>query len=130
MLFFKKWQQQLAKKLHRENRLIKVSRTLTNKVFQNFDGDEESLLPGFYYYAGLQIQLEFFSSYSLFLGGNLELWRWNVYDGFGQGMLNDGVGDTKDEAAALAQTWAVDFLEGREFYMSNHRKNPNESIRI
>lgn len=53
-----------------------------------------------------------------------------MYDGFGQGMLNDGVGDTKDEAMALAQTWAIDFLEGRELYMSNYRKKPDESTRI
>lgn len=68
MLILKDWRQLLAKKLHWENRLIKVSRTFTNKVFQNFEYDEERLLPGFYYYAGLQIQVNLFSSYSAFLG--------------------------------------------------------------
>jgi hypothetical protein len=119
--------QLLAKNFHVNNRLIGVSRDITNKIFQNPKHEDENLLPGFYYYAGLQIQVKFFSSYSTFLGKNLENWNWVVYDGFGEGMLNDGVADTKDEAVALAQTWAVDFLEGREMYLSNYRRKPNES---
>ena len=127
---FKNLRSMLAKKLHVENRLIKISRTFTNKIFQNPKHDAENLLPDFYYYAGLQIQIDFFSTYSTFLGKDIEYWRWNVYDGFGQGMLNDGIADTRKEAVTLAQTWAVDFLEGRELYMSNYRKKPNESTRI
>jgi hypothetical protein len=119
--------QLLAKNFHVNNRLIGVSREITNMIFQNPKHDDENLLPGFYYYAGLQIQVRFFSSYSTFLGKNLENWNWAVYDGFGQGMLNDGVADTRDEAVALAQTWAVNFLEGRELYLSNYRRTPNES---
>ncbi|MEG5175548.1 hypothetical protein [Microcoleus sp. B3-D7] len=124
---FKNWRQLLAKKLHVKNRLIKVSREITNQVFQNPKHDDENLLAGFYYYAGLQIQVHLFSTYSRFLEKDLESWNWRVYDGYGQGMLNDGAADTKDEAMALAQTWAVDFLEGRELYMSNYRTKPNES---
>jgi|GEM_PF-2279098 len=111
----------LASKFHVNNRLIQVSREITNKIFQNLNHDEENLLPGFYYYAGLQIEVKFFSSYSTFLGKNLEYWDWAVYDGFGQGMLNAGVADTENDATAIAKNWAIEFLEGRVLYKSNFR---------
>ncbi len=111
----------LASKFHVNNRLIQVSREITNKIFQNLNHDEEKLLPGFYYYAGLQIEAKFFSSYSTFLGKNLEYWDWAVYDGFGQGMLNAGVADTENDATAIAKNWAIEFLEGRVLYKSNFR---------
>jgi hypothetical protein len=111
----------LASKFHVKNRLIQVSREITNKIFQNLNHDEEILLPGFYYYAGLQIEVKFFSSYSTFLGKNLEYWDWAVYDGFGQGMLNAGVADTENDATAIAKNWAIEFLEGRVLYKSNFR---------
>jgi len=94
---------------------------IINKVFQNLNNDNGNLLPGFYYYAGLQIEVKFFSSYSTFLGKNLEYWDWAVYDGFGQGMLNAGVADTENDATAIAKNWAIKFLEGRVLYKSNFR---------
>ena len=103
------------------NRLIQVSSKIPNKIFQNLNHDSENLLPGFYYYAGLQIEVKFFSSYSTFLGKNLEYWDWAVYDGFGQGMLNAGVADTENDATAIAKNWAIEFLEGRVLYKSNFR---------
>lgn len=113
--------QQLAKKFHVKNRLLRLPRPIINKVFQNLNNDNENLLPGFYYYAGLQIEVKFFSSYSAFLGKNLEYWDWAVYDGFGQGMLNAGVADTENDATAIAKNWAIEFLEGRVLYKSNFR---------
>jgi hypothetical protein len=44
--------------------VVQLSRQLTNKVFQNMRHDDQNLLPGFYYYIGLQIKIEFFSTYS------------------------------------------------------------------
>jgi hypothetical protein len=44
-----------------------------------------------------------------------------VYDGFGQGMLNSGVESTREDAIAVAQNWAIEFLEGRIPYKSNFR---------
>jgi hypothetical protein len=111
----------LASKFHVNNRLIQVSREITNKIFQNLNHDEENLLPGFYYYAGLQIEAKFFSSYSTFLGKNLEYGDWAVYHGFGQEMLNPGVADTENDATAIAKDWAIEFLEGRVLYKSNFR---------
>jgi hypothetical protein len=111
----------LASKFHVNNRLIQVSTEITNKIFQNLNHDEENLLPGFYYYAGLQIEGKFFSSYSTFLEKNLEYWDWAVYDGFRQGMLNAGVADTENDATAIAKNWAIEFLEGRVLYKSNFR---------
>jgi len=64
--------QQLAKKFHVKNRLLRLPRPIINKFFQNLNHDNENLLPGFYYYVGLQIEVKFFSSYSTFLGKNLE----------------------------------------------------------
>ena len=113
--------QQLAKKFHVKNRLLRLPRPIINKVFQNLNHDKENLLSGFYYYAGLQIEVKFFSSYSTFLGKNLEYWDWTVYDGFGQGMLNAGVADTENDATAIAKNWAIEFLEGRVLYKSNFR---------
>ena len=110
----------LASNFHVNNRLIQASREITNKIFQNLNHDDENLLPGFYY-AGLQIEVKFFSSYSTFLGKNLEYWDWAVYDGFGQGMLNAGVADTENDATAIAKNWAIEFLEGRVLYKSNFR---------
>lgn len=66
--------------------------------------DDENLLPGFYYYAGLQIEVKFFSTYSAFLKGYIEYWDWLVYDGFGKGMLNSGVERTREDAIAVAST--------------------------
>lgn len=93
--------------------IVQFSRELTNKVYQNFNHDTEHLLPGFYFYAGLQIQVKVFRAYSPLLEKEVECWDWLVYDGFGQVMLKDGVGDTRDDAVALAQSWTVEFLDGK-----------------
>ncbi len=103
----------LASRLHVNNRLIPVSREITNKVFQNLNHDDENLRPRFYYYAGLQIEVKFLSTYSAFLKGEIEYWDWLVYDGFGQGMLNSGVESTRQDAIAVALNWAIEFLESR-----------------
>jgi len=93
--------------------IAQFSRELTNKVFQNFNHNAQHLLPGCYFYAGLQIKVKTFSAYSTFLGEELNYWDWLVYDGFGQVVLKTGVADTRDDAVALAQTWVVDFLDGK-----------------
>lgn len=87
--------------------LVQVSREISNKVFPNLNHDAQHLLPGFYYYIGLQVEVKFFSTYSAFLEKNLEYWDWSVYDGFGHKMLNAGVADTRNDAVALAQNWVV-----------------------
>jgi hypothetical protein len=93
--------------------IAQFSTELINKVYQNFNYDAQHLLPGFYFYAGLQIQVKVFRAYSPLLGKEVEYWDWLVYDGFGQVMLKDGVADTRDEGVALAQIWVVEFLEGK-----------------
>jgi len=41
-------------------------------------------------------------------------------------MLNSGIGETKEDAVALAQNWAVEFPDGQVPIMSNFRKDANE----
>ncbi|MEG4084907.1 hypothetical protein [Microcoleus sp. S13_C3] len=96
-----------------QQKASQVSRKLSNKIFQNCNQDVRHLLPGCYFYVGLQIQIKFFSTYSEFLKEDIEYWDWIIYDGFGQVILKTGVGDTRDEAVALAQVWTVEFLQGK-----------------
>ena len=110
---FKQLLQLFPNLLDSQEIVTQFSRELSNKIFQNFNHDAQHLLPGFYFYAGLQIKVKFFSAYSEFLKENIEHWDWLVYDGFGQVILNSGVGKTRDDAVALAQTWVVDFLDGK-----------------
>jgi hypothetical protein len=56
----------------------------------------------------------------------LEYGNWVVYDGFGTKILNSGIGETREDAVAIAQNWAVKFLDGKVPIMSNFRKNLNE----
>ncbi|MEG4497036.1 hypothetical protein QUB05_07505 [Microcoleus sp. F10-C6] len=93
--------------------IAQFSTELINKGYQNFNPDAQHLLPDCYFYAGLQIQVKPFSAYSTFLGQELNYWDWLVYDGFGKVLLKTGVADTRDEGVALAQTWVVDFLDGK-----------------
>ncbi|WP_333387112.1 hypothetical protein [Microcoleus sp. POL10_C6] len=95
-----------------QEKVAQVSRKLSNKIYQNCEHNAQHLLPGCYFYAGLQIKIKFFSAYSEFLKEEIECWDWLVYDGFGQVVLKSGIGETKDDAIALAQTWTVQFLEG------------------
>ncbi|MEG4350230.1 hypothetical protein QUA74_10860 [Microcoleus sp. LAD1_D3] len=95
-----------------QQKVTQVSRKLSNKIFQNCNQDARHLLPGCYFYAGLQIQIKFFSASSEILKENLEHWDWLVYDGFGQVVLKTGVGNTIDDARALAQVWTIEFLQG------------------
>ncbi|MEG4044623.1 hypothetical protein [Microcoleus sp. Pol17_C1] len=96
-----------------QEKVTQVSRKLSNKIFQNCNQDARHLLPGCYFYAGLQIKIKFFSAYSEFLKEDIECWDWIIYDGFGQVILHTGIGDTRDDAVALAQAWTVEFLQGK-----------------
>ncbi|MEG4445057.1 hypothetical protein QUB47_23520 [Microcoleus sp. AT9_B5] len=100
-----------------QQKVTQVSRKLSNKIFQNCNQDARHLLPGCYFYAGLQIKIKSFSAYSEVLKEEIEYWNWLVYDGFGQVVLNTGVGNTRDDAQALAQTWTVEFLQGKAHFV-------------
>ncbi|MEG3898995.1 MULTISPECIES: hypothetical protein [unclassified Microcoleus] len=108
--------------------IAQFSTELINKVYQNFNHDTEHLLPGCYFYAGLQIQVKPFFAYSTFLGEELNYWDWLVYDGFGQVVLKTGVADTRDDAVALAQIWVVEFLEGKVPHHINQGDQREEQI--
>ncbi|WP_445246877.1 hypothetical protein [Microcoleus sp. OTE_8_concoct_300] len=113
---FKQLLQLFPSLLAAQEKVTQFSRELSNKIFQNFNHDAQHLLPGCYFYAGLQIEVKTFSAYSTFLGEELNYWDWLVYDGFGQVVLKTGVGNTRDDAIALAQSWTVEFLDGKVPY--------------
>jgi hypothetical protein len=111
------------------NSILIVARVVSNKIFQNLKHDAENLLPGCYYYAGLQIEVKVSLAYSTVLEKETEYWDWAVYDGFGQARVNAGGAKTRDDAIALAQSWAVDFLDGKVPYKSNFCKDYQETVK-
>ncbi len=72
------------------------------------DNKSDDLIPGNYYYLGLQIRIV-----RCFRLGDSEIqnyWDWFVYDGYGSEIIANGESLIEEIAITTAQKWIDDFL--------------------
>lgn len=75
------------------------------------DQKNDDLIPGNYYYLGLQIKIVRHSRIEAGYQYQVEkYWNWFVYDGFGSEIIGNGESKTEECAIASAQKWVEVFV--------------------